>query len=54
MRKFYREHKFALILDYSKEVHDFLFVENMSAIFLIVEEIPYRHRNLSRDWGKSY
>jgi hypothetical protein len=52
MRNFYKEHRFALILDYNLDVHDFLFVENMSAIFLVVKEIPYRSRHHSLDWGR--
>ena len=54
MRDYYREHRFALILDYNMAVHDFLFVENVSAIFLVVKEIHYRHRKHSLDWGRIY
>lgn len=53
MRKYYREHRFALLLDYNMDVHRFLFIENISAIFLVVEEINYRHRKVSKNWGKS-
>jgi hypothetical protein len=54
LRKFYREHRFAPILDYNRDVHDYLFIENVSAIFLVVKELHYRHRVKSLNWGKAY
>jgi hypothetical protein len=52
MRQFYRTHRFGLILDYNRDVHDFLFIENMTAVFLFVKEVHYRDRKKKMDWGK--
>lgn len=51
LREFYRKHRFGLILDYSRDVHDFLFVENIPAMFLVVKELHVRNRQKALDWG---
>ena len=55
MRHFYSKNRFSHVLDYNKDLHDFLFIENCSAIFLVVKEMHVNYRTKNNiDWGKLY